>query len=756
MKPAMQQIPLNQLVPAPEGVRKTQNKASLAELAASIKAHGLMMNLVVRPDGKAKGFAVLDGQRRLVAMQQLVKQKALKADYLVPCKVEPIAAKGDAAAARELSLAANVVREGMHPADEFEAFQQLVDKGMSAADIATRFGRTEQHVLRLLKLANVSPKILEAYRAGKLTLEKVQAFAITDDHKAQERILKSRQTHNAYYIREQLTEGEVPLSDERAKFVGLKAYEAAGGKVRRDLFANIKRNAPADDDDDDDYDDTPEGAYIEDAQLLGQLVDQKLADVAKSVQGEGWKWAEGRAEFDYSDLAKFTQLPSKGGKWSKEQMARAGVIVTLEYSGKAKVHRGLVHPDDRMRGDGKKAKAKGKKEVDGPAEAEGLSNSLVEFLTAHKSAALAAMLLDLHGLALAAVVHAMAAPLVLDAGFIGSAVQLKSHPENREIVGESRAVSVIGKAREAWAQRLAIDPDDDHAAAKLWGWCVAAKPEELMELLALCASLTLLSRVNYVNALDGDSWQVMEGLASAAGLNVRGWLIPNAANYYGRVSKPLILEALTEALPEERVQAEQAGWNKLKKGELAKLAERELAGTMWLPPLLRVGAPPANVDARTVQGIRQSIAASNAKVQQRLAKVAESRYGADPAPRKPRKSKPHPVEEAAASKKGTVVVASGKGSTDPAALADRDAAVLAQLGSAAPGADPMLAALDAENPDGKCRVCGCTNARGCQLEEGPCSWVEGKGDQSLCSNPDCAIAAAADRDVAAAKAGGAA
>ena len=74
----------------------------------------------------------------------------------------------------------------MHPADEFDAFRKLADKGMPAADIAARIGVTEKVVLQRLKLARVSPVVIRAYREDKISLEFVMAFAVTDDHKRQE------------------------------------------------------------------------------------------------------------------------------------------------------------------------------------------------------------------------------------------------------------------------------------------------------------------------------------------------------------------------------------------------------------------------------------------------------------------------------------------------------------------------------------------------------------------------------------------
>jgi hypothetical protein len=77
----------------------------------------------------------------------------------------------------------------MHPADQFEAFRELIDAGSTPADIAARFGISEVAVKKLLKLARVSPVVFEAYRSGTLTLAEVQAFAVSDDHAAQERVL---------------------------------------------------------------------------------------------------------------------------------------------------------------------------------------------------------------------------------------------------------------------------------------------------------------------------------------------------------------------------------------------------------------------------------------------------------------------------------------------------------------------------------------------------------------------------------------
>ena len=83
--------------------------------------------------------------------------------------------------AEEISLTENVQREAMHPADEFEAFRALTDAGTPPADIAARFGVTEAVVQKRLRLARVSPTLLEAFRRGEMTLQHVMAFTLSDD-----------------------------------------------------------------------------------------------------------------------------------------------------------------------------------------------------------------------------------------------------------------------------------------------------------------------------------------------------------------------------------------------------------------------------------------------------------------------------------------------------------------------------------------------------------------------------------------------
>lgn len=177
-------IPVGKLSLSPLNVRMTNADAGIAELAALIRAQGVLQNLTVHEDEKEKrkhgtAFAVVAGGRRWRALQLLIKEKHITPAHEVPCMIVSYDR------AIEISLAENSGRESMHPADQFEAFRKLIDAGQSVEDVAARFGVTPLVVQRRLKLANVCPEFLALYREGKLTLEHLMAFAVTDDHARQ-------------------------------------------------------------------------------------------------------------------------------------------------------------------------------------------------------------------------------------------------------------------------------------------------------------------------------------------------------------------------------------------------------------------------------------------------------------------------------------------------------------------------------------------------------------------------------------------
>ena len=307
-EPLIREIPLSRLALAPENVRKTPpDPEADASLKASIAALNLMENLVVRPDEPgedgAERYAVVAGGRRLKAMQALVEDKVFDADHPVPCQVR----SGDADPA-ELSLAENVIRIAMHPADQVVAFTKLVDAGQSVSAIAARFGASERVVEQRLRLGNAAPELLDAYRAGEIDLEVLKAFAVTADRERQiavwEQVVAQPYRPSAAQVKRLLTEERVPGGTAIARFVGVDAYEAAGGTVMRDLFA-------------DEYE---HGVWFEDPVLLEKVATDKLQAAADELATR-WKWAVPMIEATWDDTARYGRIEPQPGTPTDEEKA---------------------------------------------------------------------------------------------------------------------------------------------------------------------------------------------------------------------------------------------------------------------------------------------------------------------------------------------------------------------------------------------------------------------------------------------------
>jgi ParB family chromosome partitioning protein len=303
----MQTIPLTQLIPSPLNVRKTGVKDGIPALAASIAAHGLLQNLSVRPASGEGLFEVVAGGRRLAALQLLAKQKQIAADYPVPCDSR------DGADATEISLAENELRLPMHPADQFDAFKKLADDGKGPEEIAARFGTTAKIVQQRLKLAVVSPKLIALYRKDGISLDCLMAFTIIDSHKQQEKVWKelpdwARQ--DADRIRDVLTDKHIAADGPLGLFVGIPAYEAAGGAVLRDLF------------------DEANSGWLTDAALVNRLATEKLDQAAEAVRAEGWKWIEIMPVLSWPTLNTFDRARPEHGEPTEEQQREIEALTT--------------------------------------------------------------------------------------------------------------------------------------------------------------------------------------------------------------------------------------------------------------------------------------------------------------------------------------------------------------------------------------------------------------------------------------------
>ena len=302
-EPLIREVPLSRLALAPENKRRTPpDPQADAQLKASIAALGLLGNLVVRTDSPAEDpgsgpgqvgaerYAVVAGGCRLKAMQALAADGVLEPDHPVPCLVRP-----EGVESAEISLAENVARSAMHPADQVVAFSELAEAGRSVSSIAARFGLSERLVEQRLRLGNAAPELLDAYRADGIDLEVLKAFAVTADRARQmavwEQVSAQGYRPSAWQVKRLLTEERVPGASALARFVGVEAYEAAGGQVLRDLFAR----------------DDESGVWFEDPVLLAKLATEKLQAAANELATR-WKWAIAMIEVEWSDTARYGRI----------------------------------------------------------------------------------------------------------------------------------------------------------------------------------------------------------------------------------------------------------------------------------------------------------------------------------------------------------------------------------------------------------------------------------------------------------------
>lgn len=652
-------IPFDKLVLSQSNVRQVKKGLSIEQLAESILQRTLLQSLSVRPvvddDGTESGqYHVPAGGRRYLALKHLVDTKQMAKTAAVPCVVRLDGI------AEDDSFAENDQRIGLHPLDQFRAFKALRDKGLSEEEIAARHFVSVDIVRQRLRLTTVSPMLLDLYVEEQITYGQLTAFSIVQDHARQEQVwdIMSRghgYLREPYHIRRMLTETAVEADDFRVVFVGIDAYERAGGAVTRDLFQQDG------------------GGWLQDVGLLDSLALEKLNAAAQEVAAEGWKWVEIAPQFPYgaypearhlkgavipptseeeaqnqalteelerleaahSDFgilpddvaARFEEinqalvaLDDRPLVYDPAEKAIAGALVSIDDDGQLSVERGIVRPEDEPAddaGEEQDADAAASDQDDRAAEPEirraiitigggsaapaldeaaeeevikPLPDVLRLELSAARTVALqnavandpdVAMTLLLHTLCRAAFSHDRFGGCleagVNDVQFVVQGPDLKS----------TAAAKAIKERHASWKSAL---PGDEEA---LWQHLVQLGAADRASLLAHLVAIgvnAIDENVKYDNGRVSAHGvkrrlQGADRLARAVGLDMvtEGWQ-PTYDNYLSRVTKPRILAAVREAKGEHTAQL----IDHLKKGDMAREAERLLAGSGWLPEPLRL------------------------------------------------------------------------------------------------------------------------------------------------------------------------
>ena len=625
-------IPLNRLVKSPFNQRKKERpQAAVVSLAVNIKGlKRLLQNLVVHPmkkaAKKAQTYGVAAGETRRLALNWLADQGDIPADYPVRCQ---LISASDAILA---SASENDVRNPAHAADQCHAYLALVEEGRSAEHIAEIFNVHPKTVARRLKLANVSPKLIEIWRNDEMEIQQVQALALSDDHETQERVWFSAQPwqRQPHELRKLITQDEIKADNSPlARFVGLENFEQAGGKVRRDLFAS-----------------ETEG-WFTDMELMSKLALAKLDEEATPIRAEGWKWVEVRTDFPHEARSEFSQMSPASLPLSDEQqaelqriearmdeietlqeaegvtdedyeklgdeleqlqtryseiedqsvgygpevMAHAGVVLSIGRDGVV-VTAGLVRADDEPAlrsvieeaGNAEEAEHLTRTASTGhaysqPAKEKSVhSEKLLLNLTAHRTAAVQSAIAMNPNVALVTILH----KLVLDFLHTGyrdegaSVVQVTSreaiHTMTRAApeLQQNEHATALREYVQTWRKLLPPNPND------LFGWLLEQTQDRLLNLLSVCTALS----INGVSNTEGPN--AINTIAAALEVNLSTYWQPTCESYLSHVSKDRIVAIVSAAVsPDEGKRL-----SKMKKGEAAEAAEKLLKGKNWLPEFM--------------------------------------------------------------------------------------------------------------------------------------------------------------------------
>jgi ParB family chromosome partitioning protein len=231
-------VSLQDLALAPENIRfKEPADDGIPRLADTIAAANLVIPLSIRPGAKGeKPFMVLDGRRRLFALQALLAAGRIEANHPVKCELFE-----DRAAQAAAAMLSNAERAPIHVADVIVAIGKLRKSKMDTAAIAAALGYDDLEIKRLEALAHVHGNVLKAFRKGSLTLKQVRLFARMPDKKQQGELAETALDghFHDYQLHQVISGSRLTIEDDRFGLVGMARYTAAGGRVESDLFAEL-------------------------------------------------------------------------------------------------------------------------------------------------------------------------------------------------------------------------------------------------------------------------------------------------------------------------------------------------------------------------------------------------------------------------------------------------------------------------------------------------------------------------------------
>lgn len=411
-------IALDRLSISPANMRSGKKPPDISGILPSIRARGIIMPLLVRPNGSDTTFEIVAGSRRFLAAQTVANESG-SAEPL-PCAIMEA---GDDAAALEASLIENLARLAPDEVTQWESFTRLVKEGRTPDEISMTFGMPELTVKRILALGNLLPRIRQLYRAEEIDATSVRHLtmatkaqqktwlALYDD--PQSSIPKGHQLKAWLF-------GGASISTSVALF-DLETYQ---GRIVKDLFEK-----------DGYFGDLRE---FEDAQRAA-IEERKAAYIA-----DGWSDVIVLPDGQYFHRYEFAATPKrKGGR----------VYVTIAHKGEVAFHEGFLTEREAKR------IAKGKApEGHTTTTRPEITAAMTSYIDLHRHAAVRSALAANTGVAL----RVMVAHAICGSPLWG--VRVQDQRSRNEAITESIETSVaearFDERRRAVLGVLGFDPDE--------------------------------------------------------------------------------------------------------------------------------------------------------------------------------------------------------------------------------------------------------------------------------------------------------
>jgi ParB family chromosome partitioning protein len=173
----IREIPVGRILPNPAQPRLSYDESSLAELAESIREHGVLQAILVRPAGAQ--FELIAGERRWRA-SRLAGRETIPAVVL----------EFDEETALEVSIIENLQREDVSPLEEAAMYRKMLALGYSVRQLAAKIGKDKGYVENRLRLADAPPEIRDLVTARRDTISHAYELMKVTDEKTRRKLAK--------------------------------------------------------------------------------------------------------------------------------------------------------------------------------------------------------------------------------------------------------------------------------------------------------------------------------------------------------------------------------------------------------------------------------------------------------------------------------------------------------------------------------------------------------------------------------------